>query len=164
MEQSPSWEVTGYSVWKIPAYYWNRRFITSFTTADHLFTTWARSIQSMPHPKSWRSILTFCSHLRLGFASAVCPSGFFPSRLCMRFPSPPRATCTAHFILLVLITRTILNEEYRSWSSSLWNLKIHKLVNTFHHSVQMGRPVWKKQQNTTFRWPCIVIYSYNKTN
>ena len=34
-------------------------------------------------------------------------------------PSPIRATCPAHLILLDFITRTILGEEYRSFSSSL---------------------------------------------
>ena len=36
--------------------------------------------------------------------------------------SPIRATCPAHLILLDFITRTILDEEYRSFSSSLCNL------------------------------------------
>ena len=36
-------------------------------------------------------------------------------------PSPIRATCPAHLILLEFITRTILGEEYKSFSSSLCN-------------------------------------------
>jgi hypothetical protein len=36
--------------------------------------------------------------------------------------TPNRATCLAHLILLYFITRKILDEEYRSLSSSLWSL------------------------------------------
>ena len=51
--------------------------------------------------------------------------------LSLRFPhqdtihplsSPIRATSPAHLILLDFITHTILGEEYRSFTSSLWNL------------------------------------------
>ena len=38
------------------------------------------------------------------------------------FPSPIRATCPVLLILLDFITRTILGEEYKSFSSSLCNL------------------------------------------
>jgi len=41
--------------------------------------------------------------------------------------SPISATCPAHLILLDFITRTILGEEYRSFSSSLCTL-LHSLV------------------------------------
>ena len=47
------------------------------------------------------------------------PSGFPTKTLCTPLPSSVRATCPAHLILLVFITRTILGEEYRSLSSSL---------------------------------------------
>ena len=39
--------------------------------------TSARSIQSMPlHSTTWRSIVLFSTHLRLGLPSGLFPSGF----------------------------------------------------------------------------------------
>jgi len=69
-----------------------------------------------PHSTSWRFILILSSHLRLGL-----PSGFFPSDLTTKTPSPRpiRATCHAHLFLLDEITRIIFGDEHRSWSFSL---------------------------------------------
>ena len=103
---------------KFPAFHGTRRFITALTSVRHLSLSWASPIQSIyPHPTSWRSILILSTHLRLGV-----PSGLFPSGFPTPFSSPIRATCPAHLILLDFITRTILGEEYRSFSSSLYNL------------------------------------------
>ena len=103
---------------KFSAFYGTRRFITAFTSARHLSLSSASSIQSVPpHPTSWRSIIMLSSHLRLGLPSGILPSGFPTKTLYTSLFSPKRATCPAHPILLDLITRTILGEEYRCYFS-----------------------------------------------
>ena len=60
------------------------------------------------------------------------PSLRFPQQdpIHTQLSSPIRATCPAHLILLDFITRTILGEEYKSFSSSLCSL--------FHSPVLWG--------------------------
>jgi len=105
---------------KFPAFYGTRKFIIAFRSARHPFLSCAKSIQSMPpHPPSCRSILILSCHLRLGL-----PSGLFRSHLPTKTLYTPllssiRAICQAHLIHLYLITRKILDEEYRSLISSL---------------------------------------------
>ena len=108
---------------KFPAFHGTRRFIAALTSVRHLSLSWASPIQSIyPHPISWRSILILSTHLRLGLPSGLLPSGFPTKTLYIPLSSPIRATCPAHLILLDFITRTILGEEYNSFSSSLCNL------------------------------------------
>ena len=98
------------------------RFITALTSVRHLSVSWANPIQSTyPHPTSWRSILILSTHLRLGLPSRLFPSGFPTKTLYAPLSSPIRATCPAHLILLDFINRTLLGEEYKSFSSSLCN-------------------------------------------
>jgi len=105
---------------KFPAFHRTRRFITALTSIRYLSLTWASPIQSIyPHPTSCRSILILSTHLHLGLPSGLRPSGFPTKTLYTHLSSPIRATCPAHFILLDFITRTILGEEYKSFSSSL---------------------------------------------
>ena len=103
---------------KFTAFYGTRRFITALTSVRHLSLSCASPIQSTyPHPTPWRSILILSAHLRLGLPSGLFPSGFPTKTLYAPLSSPIRATCPNHLILLDFITRTILDEEYRSFSS-----------------------------------------------
>ena len=117
-------QLTGlYLVKKFPAFHGTRRFITALTSVRHLSLSWASPIQSIySHPTSWRFILILSTHLRLGLHSGLYPSGFPTKTLYAPLSSPIRATCPAHLILLDFITRTILREECKSFSSSLYSL------------------------------------------
>ena len=108
---------------KFPAFHGTRRFITPLTSVRHLSLSWASTIQSIyPHPTSWRSILILSTHLCLVLPSGVFPSGFPTKTLYTPLSSPIRATCPAHLILLDFITRTMLGEEHKSFSSSFCSL------------------------------------------
>jgi len=72
-----------------------------------------QDLSSFPHPTSGRFILILSSHLRLGL-----PSGLFPPRIPTKtlytpLITPIRVTCPVQLILIDLITRKILGEEYR---------------------------------------------------
>ena len=108
---------------KFPTFHGTRRFITALTRVRHLSLSSARPIQSIyPHRTSCRSVLILSTHLRQGLPSGLFPSGFPTNTLYTPLSSPIRATCPALLIHLDFITRTILGEEYKSFSSSLCSL------------------------------------------
>ena len=106
-----------------PAFHGTPRFITALTSVRHLSLSWASPIQSIyPHPTSLEI------HLNIIRPSTPSSPQWSPF---LRYPhqdpihplfSPIRATCPAHLILFDFITRTILGEKCKSFSSSLCNL------------------------------------------
>ena len=70
----------------------------------------------------WRPSLILCFPQRLGHPSGLFPSGFPTKTQYTPILSSIRAICSAHLILLDLITRTIFGEEHRSLSSSLCSI------------------------------------------
>jgi hypothetical protein len=76
-------------------------------------------------------MLIISSHLSLGLQSGLYPSGSPPKSCVLLSPPPTRATCHAHPILLYFITRTILGEQYRSLSSSLFSFLHSPVTSSF---------------------------------
>src|SRR5215510_2807360 len=124
MEQSPSSEADQslQLVKKFPEFLWNPKvpYRTHKCPSPVPFLS-----QLHPVPTTPSNFLKI--HLNIILPST---SGFPQWPLFLRFPHhhpvhpsllPIRATCPAHLILLDLTTRTILGEEYRSFSSSLCN-------------------------------------------
>ena len=107
---------------KFPAFHGTRRLITTLASIRHLPLSWASPIQSVyPYPTSWRAIL-ISIHLCLGLPSGLLPSGFPTKTLYTLSPHPYAPHAQYHLMLLDFITRTILGEEYKSFSSLLCNL------------------------------------------
>ena len=105
---------------KLPTLYGAQKFITTFTSARHLSLSWANSIQSMLPTSHFLNI-----HLNIILPSTPGSSKW---SLSFRFPtkafykpllSPIHAKCPAHLFIIDLITKMILDEQYRALSSSL---------------------------------------------
>jgi len=126
---------------KFSAFYGNRRFITAFIGARHLFTSWARSIQSMPsHITSLKYLSTLSSNL--GLPSRLFTLGFPTKTLCAPLLSPKRAIFLAKLILLDTVTPLKLSEEYGS-------KQLRKTYSEFSRRVTMF--VLKHKENTSVK-------------
>ena len=156
MVQSPSWEANWFAAsQEIPRILWN---------ANVHYRTHKRPpsvpILCQPNPV----------HIPTSHLLEIHPNIIHPSTarspqwsLSLRFPhqdpirplsSPIRATCPAYLILLDFITRTILGEEYRSFSSSLCNL-LHSPVTS---SLLMMGLIWSNMMGlylTKFKIRCL---------
>ena len=128
MGQIPSWEAKWFlASQEITHILWNLNV--------HFHTRKCPSILSQLNPvhapTSRRSILILSSHLHLGLPGGLFSSGFSMKTLSLPFLSPIWDTCPAYLILLYLITRTILVEEYKSLSSLLCSF-LHSPVTSSH--------------------------------
>ena len=104
---------------KFAAFYGTRRFIAAFTIARHLSLFWARSIQSITPSHFLNVHFNVIPASMPGSPSNLFPSGFPTKTLYTSLLTPMHAKCPAHRILLDLITRIIIGEEYRSLISWL---------------------------------------------
>jgi len=92
-------------------------------------------------------------HLRLGLLGCLFPSDFPTKTLYTPLISLIRATWPACLILLDFITRTILGEEYRSLSSSLY-IFLYNLVTSSLLGPNILLNTILKHPQPTFLPPC----------
>jgi hypothetical protein len=110
MEQSPAWEANRFEATeKIPRILWNLKVHYHIQMCPPPFPILTQiNPAHTPHPNSWNAILILLSHLCLGLASGLFPSGF-STQISHKY-----VLHAPHLILLDFTTRMIFGEEYRS--------------------------------------------------
>ena len=125
MEQSPSWEANRFSasqeipriLWSPKVYYPIHKCLPPVSILSQLEPVHTPTFHFL------KIHFNIIPHLRLGLPSGLFPSGFPSKTMYTPLPLPhTRYIPPPNLILLDFITRKLLDEEYRSLSSSLCSL------------------------------------------
>lgn len=161
-----------YSI-NFPAFYATRMFLTVYTGARHWPLYWARWIQST---SSKHVSLNYSFYLCLGLPSNIFSLEFPAKRLYMFIISSVRAKCSAHLILVDLVTLIISGNQHNlrivplrsflrrpvlstTWSSNILLNSIFSRTLNLYTSLDERNQVSRLYSTSGDIFQCIVIFS-----